>query len=251
MIRTLLALYAASTLAACAAPAPATSPSPTRKAEESRDPALPVAAFIDSAALHQALLTAPPAPPEFPRKSVFVVRYDSTGALLRVYSVFSRFSPEEYGLTMSTLLRAHVKPRLPVARESVQMVWLQSGATPVIAVLGSDIVEVPPEMSNRSMVARELEGAVQRLLRGRPDLAGRQVTGLVSMRVTEEGLPTNSLLRLSTGTADIDREIIAVARSMRFSPARLGEHPVPVLVTLPVSLVFPAPPAQPATGQRP
>lgn len=246
MTRTLLAVFAAFALAACAAPAPANKPSPTK----TEDPPLPVAAFIDSAGLHQALLAAPPAPQEFTRRPIFSVRYDSTGALLEVEPIFARLAPAEYARTMAALLRAHVKPSISTTRESWQRVWLQSGATPKIAVL-DDGLEVRPQMNNRVAVGRELNSAVQRLLQIRPDLAGREFTGTVSMRVTEDGLPTNSLIRRSTGVPDVDRAIIAVARTMRFSPARLDEYPVSVIVQVPVTLHFPAAQAQPAAGERP
>jgi TonB family protein len=249
MKRALAALFAASLLAGCAGTPPAGSPSASRPATARRpadpDPPLPVAAFIDSAALHQALLGAPLAPADFKRRPLFSVEYDSTGALKSVEPAPMRLIPAEYGRTMAALLRTHVAPRLATPRETFQRVWLQSGPTPKIEVLGN-AVAVRPDINNRGVVARELGFVVQRLLQTRPGLAGRRATAQVRMRVSDAGLPESSVLERSTGDSEMDRAIITVARTMRFSPARLDEYPVRVLVTVPITLVFPDPLTPPA-----
>ena len=249
MKRPLALLVAASLLAGCTAPAPASKPSPTKNTEDQDSP-LPVAAFIDSAALHQALLSAPLAPADFKLRTLFSVRYDSTGTLQTVVPVWSRAFPAEYGRTMSELLRAHVKPSIPTRRETWQRVWLQSGPTPKIAVLGG-AVEARPTLNNRGVVGRELNAAVQRLLQIRPGLTGQQVTGEVTMRVTEDGRATDALLRRSTGDSEVDREILSVARFMRFSPARIDGYPVSSMIRVPISFVFTGPMDQPPAGVRP
>jgi TonB family protein len=101
------------------------------------------------------------------------------------------------------------------------------------------------------VVARELGFVVQRMLQTRPGLAGRRATAQVRMRVSETGLPESSVLERSTGDSEMDRAIISVARTMRFSPARLDEYPVRVLVTVPVTLVFPDPLMSPAGAPNP
>ncbi|HEX8359971.1 MAG TPA: energy transducer TonB [Longimicrobium sp.] len=252
MKRALAAVFAASLLAGCAGAPPAASPPASRPAAAARrpadpDPPLPVAAFIDSAALHQALLGAPLAPPDFRRRPLFSVEYDSTGALKSVEPVSARLIPAEYGRTMAALLRTHVAPRLATPRETFQRVWLQSGPTPKIEVLGN-AVAVRPDINNRSVVAAELGLAVQRLLATRPGLAGRRATAQVRIRVSDAGLPESSVVERSTGDPAMDRAIIAVARRMRFSPARLDEYPVKVLVTVPITLVFPDPLMLPSAG---
>jgi TonB family protein len=254
MKRALAALFAASLLAGCAGTPPAAGPSASRPAAAARrpadpDPPLPVAAFIDSAALYQALLGAPLAPADFKRRPLFSVEYDSTGALKSVEPASARLIPAEYGRTMAALLRAHVAPRLARPRETFQRVWLQSGPTPKIEVLGN-AVAVRPDINNRGVVARELGFVVQRLLQARPGLAGRRATAQVRMRVSDAGLPESSVLERSTGDSEMDRAIISVARTMRFSPARLDEYPVRVLVTVPITLVFPDP-LSPPTGMSP
>ncbi len=241
MPRTLFVLLAASLLGAGAASAQGSRPAPP-KAPADPDPPLPVAAFIDSAALHQALLAAPLAPREFKLKPIFMVRYDRAGALQGVDPISDRLIPAEFGRAMAALLRAHVRPSLDPARESEQRVWIQSGPTPKIAVI-ADIVEARPQLSNRGSVGTALAGSVQRLLRERPYLAERRVSSIVSMRVSEDGKPENPVLRQTTGEPEIDREILIIARTMRFVPATLDGYPVKVTVTVPVNLQFPAPAA--------
>ena len=253
MIRTLSSLALIVMLGGCAAAAPAAAPA-TALAPERRPTFanLPVSAFIDSAALHRALLAAPPAPAEFRLKPLYVVVYDSTGGLKDVKTVSERHFPAEYGRQMVELLRANVRPRVAATRPSVNYVWLQSGSSPRIAV-EEGLVEVRPRLQNTSAVTRELSRASERLQRSNPGLAGRSVTASVSMRVTQEGVPEEPRLSQSTGNIQIDREIIGVAHSMRFAPASLNGYPVSVLIELPITLAFnpPQQPPQPAFPPRP
>jgi TonB family protein len=239
MIRTLSSLALFTALGACAAAAPGANPAPARSAPE---PTLPVATFIDSVALHQALLAAPPAPAGFRLRPLFRVAYDSTGVLKEVSTYSTTHFPAEYGRQMVEMLRAHVRPRITSARESWNTVWLQSGSSPKIAVL-SNAVEVKPALVNTADISRELQRVSQRLQRLDPGLAGQQRTAGVSMRVSEEGVPEEPTVRRSTGSFQIDREILNVARLMRFSPATVNEYPVRVFVQIPITVVF--------TEQRP
>jgi TonB family protein len=251
MKRSLALLVAAALLGGCAAATPpATTPAgPAARRPADPDPPLPLSAFVDSTGLHQALLNGPLTPPDFKLRPIFSVEYDSAGVLESVEPVSTRLIPAEYGRTMAALLRTHVAPRLATPRESLQRVWLQSGPSPRIQVLGS-AVEARPILNNRLVVARELESVVLRILQTRPGLAGRRFPAEVRMRVTETGLPESAALVRSTSDYEIDRALITVARTMRFSPARLDEYPVKVLVVVPIILHFPET-QQPATGVRP
>lgn len=244
MIRAFSSLAFLSVLGACAAAAPPSAPAPERTPPIAR---LPVSAFIDSAALHQALLAAPAAPAEFRLRPIYVVAYDKTGALEEVRVMSERQFPAEYGRRMVELLRANVRPRTISSKPAVNYVWMESGSSPRIAVV-ADLVEVRPRLQNTATVTRELSRASERLVRANPGLAGRSVTAQVAMRVTEEGMPEEPRLAQSTGSIEIDREIIGVARSMRFAPASLNGYPVKVLVQLPVTLTFQQPQPQPQPG---
>jgi hypothetical protein len=247
MIRTLSCLSLLGVLGACAAAPPTAAPAPARRPEIVE---LPVSAFIDSAALHQALLAAPPAPAEFRLKPLYVVVYDSTGALKEVRTMGERQFPVEYGRQMVELLRANVRPRIAATKPSVNYVWLQSGSSPRIAV-DEALVEARPRLQNTSAVSRELSRASERLQRANPGLAGRSVTAQVAMRVSEEGVPEDPRLSQSTGNIQIDREIMGVAHTMRFAPANLSGYTVKVLVQLPITLTFPQAPQQPQPGMPP
>jgi hypothetical protein len=246
MLRTLSSLALLAMLGACAAAAPA-APAPQRRSSFIK---LPVSAFIDSAALHQALLAAPPAPAEFRLKPLYMVVYDSTGALKDVNTISERQFPAEYGRQMVELLRANVRPRVAATKPSVNYVWLQSGSSPRIA-LEELLVEVRPRLQNTGAVTRELARASERLQRSNPGLAGRSVTARVSMRVSEDGVPEEPRLGQSTGSIPIDREIMGVAQLMRFAPASLSGYAVKSLVQLPITLTFPPQQSQPASPRVP
>jgi len=247
MFRRSSVLVLLAVLGACAPAAPATAPaaapSPVRAL---LGPKLPLSAFVDSAALHQALLAAPSAPADFRLKPLYVVVYDSTGALKTVRTMSERQFPAEYGRRMVELLRASVRPRITATKLTVNYVWLQSGSSPRIAV-EEDLVEARPRLANTATISRELTRAVGRLQQSDPGLAGRNLTAQVAMMVSEEGVPEEPRIERSTGNVYVDREVIAVARSMRFFPASLSGYTVRVLVQIPVTLVFPEP-RPPATG---
>ncbi|HEX8209183.1 MAG TPA: energy transducer TonB [Longimicrobium sp.] len=248
MIRTLSFLALLSVLGACASTAPSARRAPAEKVV--LVPRLPVSAFIDSAALHQALLAAPPAPAGFRLRPLFRVAYDSTGALKEVETISRTHFPQEYGQQMVELLRAHVRPRITTGKEEWNTVWLQSGRSPKIVAIPA-VVTVRPRVANTAVVTRELTRVSQRLQQLNSTLAGRQFTAGVSMLVSEEGVPEEPRIERSTGDVQIDREILNVARMMRFTPGMVEEYPVKITVQIPISLVFPLPSVAPNGTPRP
>ena len=235
--RLLAWLALAVVLGACTQTGPGAGPRPKREAAE---PKLALSAFIDSAGLHQALLAAPPAPADFALKPLFSVRYDSTGVLEEVEPISRRYFPAEYGRQMVEILRTHVRPRITATKETWYTVWLQSGSSPKIALL-PELTEVRPVLANGPAIVRALDFASQRLQEARPELAGRRLTARVTMRVTDEGLTEALRLNMGTGDPHTDREILTIARSLRFTPASLEGHPVTVLATLPITISIPRP----------
>lgn len=201
-------------------------------------PRLPVSAFIDSAALHQALLSAPSVPATLTRRALFSVVYDSTGALEEVEPFSRTVIPEEWGATVAALLRRHTAPRLATGKSSSQVVALVTGASPKIEVL-REVTEVKPVLLNGSLIARQLREVASRLVGAYG--AGTEFVAVVSMRVDETGVPVAPIIYRSTGQPAVDREILTVAGRMRFQPALVAGYPVKVLTSLPVSLVIPGP----------
>jgi TonB family protein len=200
--------------------------------------ALPVAAFIDSAALHQALLGAPPVPATLTRRALFRVVYDSTGALREVEPLSRTGIPEEWGATVAGLLRRHATPRIATGKSSSQLVGLVTGASPAISVVET-VVEAKPVLLNGPFVARQLSEVARRLAGTYG--AGREFHAVVSMRVDEAGVPVEPVIYRSTGQPPVDREILAVAGRMRFRPAQISGYPVTTLVSLPINMIIPEP----------
>lgn len=247
MFRRPSSLVLLAVLGACAPAAPpaspAAAPSPVR---ELLGPDLPLSAFIDSAALHQALLAAPPAPAEFRLKPLYVVVYDSTGALKDVKMMSERQFPAEYGRRMVELLRANVRPRIAATKPSVNHVWLQSGSSPRIEVQLA-LVEARPKLSNTATISRAMTTVAERLQQANPGLAGSQLTVEVSMLVSDEGVPEEPKILRSSGNFAVDRDLVTLARSMRFTPATVDGYAVKVHVRVPVTIIIPQP-RQPSTN---
>jgi hypothetical protein len=209
------------------------------------DTTLPVAAFIDSAALHQALLGAPPVPATLKQQPLFSVAYDSTGVLTEVEPLSDVIIPPVWGDTIAAILRRHVSPRLTTRKPIVEYVWLVSGPSPRIAVM-DDPVELRPQLLNGPEVTRAVEALATKLSRTSLDARGREFRAILTVRVNQQGAPEAPLLFRSSGSVAVDREIVALAALMCFQPARLWEYPVRVLVSMPITIVVP--PSEPVTG---
>lgn len=235
MKRILAVFVALASLGACASARPGgagTAPD--------AEPSLPLAAFVDSAALHQALLSAPPVPSDFKRPPFFRVTYDSTGALAEVEPISEKLFPAEWGAQIAALLRRHAAPKLASAKEAHEVVWLVSGPSPVIQVV-ENVTEVKPVLLSGSHAARQLSEVAKRLSGAYG--AGTEFDAVVSMRVDPTGTVAAATIQRSTGQPAVDREILLVAGRMRFQPGQVAGYPVTVLVSLPVSLVIPGPSA--------
>ncbi len=243
MFRALSFLAILAVLGACA-----TAPAGPAKRSKVPEPNLPVSAFIDSAALHQALLTAPPVPPELTLKPLFSVLYDSTGTLATVEPISKFVMPAEWGGTIAALLRQHVAPRLSARKGASEIVWLVSGATPRIAVIDA-AVEARPRLQNTAQMARELDALAQRLVLRAPYLGGGSYTAEVAAAVDGHGIPLAPYLVRRSADPEINREMLEIAKKMRFSPALLEGYPVKVLVQIPLTVVLPAPPGETSTGR--
>ncbi|HEX8359972.1 MAG TPA: energy transducer TonB [Longimicrobium sp.] len=218
---------AVAALCACAAPAVLSA--------QGRVEHLPVAAFIDSAGLHQALLSAPPAPARSPRRWLFSVGYDSSGALVHVKPLIPRGAAAEYATALAELLRAHTKTRIAPGEGHGEYVWLRSGSAPRVDV-AEDLSEQHPELRNQAEIRGVLGRASRRLVASRQDLVGYQTTGVVSFRIGEDGVPSAVEVIRGTEDPDIVRELVAIAEAMRFIPAEIEGIPVAVLVQIPITL---------------
>jgi len=217
-------------------------------AQSDEEPPLPLSAFVDSAALHQALRAAPPAPADFKRKLILTVTLDTLGGTPAVEVVGKRYVPPAYADTMAALMRAHLRPQGRIAEARMERVWLRSGSEPYVGLVAG-VIEVRPMISNRSAVMVEMDRAVVAILARRPDLAGRTSRVFLRMRINEEGVPEHVEVTRGSDLLAIG-EAGRVAQRMRFRPAQLDGYPVSVLVELPLEFKFPEPAVPGAGGAR-
>lgn len=225
MIRTFSFLALLAMLGACAA-------SPAFAQYEP----LPLSSFVDSTRLHRALLDAPQPPARTPRRMVFLVRYDTTGALKDVRALVRRSLPGGYDSVMVSLLRTHVVPRLPFRRAKGETLWLRSGSEPRIAVV--EARQVMPSLTNTGALQQAMEAAAKRLVAAHPQLVGYETTRNVSFSIGADGVPTGAVTVRGKADDEIDPEIVAIVRGMRFRPATVQGVPVDIDVELPITLVF-------------
>lgn len=198
---------------------------------------LALAEFVDSAALHQALAAAPPAPAGAPRRHLFWVRYDSTGALETVRAHVRAPSPGGYDSTMVALLRPHLRPQLARGRGAGEVLWLRPGSSPRISVLKS-ASEEQPRLTNMDALQSRMEAAAKRLVAGWPELAGREGTGVVGFTISDAGIPTGARYLSGPRSPEFQREIVAIVEAMRFRPALIEGVPVETRAELPITLTF-------------
>jgi TonB family protein len=193
----------------------------------------PVSAFVDSAALVQALGTLDlPAPGRMP--PLFAIHVDSTG-VAGVEPLYPDM-PAAYAQPVLSALRAALKPqpRTPNGRFTYLRVVAGAGARIEQPTLQED----QPALANADAVSRYIAHVVSRM-EGRLKAAGvTTYSALISFPVAADGVPDagSARVRGSSGDAELDAEAVAAVARMRFRPARIEGVPVKAWVTLP--LVF-------------
>jgi protein TonB len=110
----------------------------------------------------------------------------------------------------------------PVTREGTEEARRVDRFTPMT---------VKPELKNRSEVARELERRYPRLLR-ESGIGGAPV---IWFYIDEQGVVQRTELKQTSGYPTLDEAALAVARVMRFSPARNFDRIVAVWVYQPIT----------------
>jgi TonB family protein len=201
-------------------------------------PPLRVSTFIDSAALHQALLSAPPVPSGLPERALFTVSYDSTGTLKEVNAFYHPLLQREWGDTMSALLRRHLAPRLPARKAAFEFLGLASGPSPRIEVLEYR-VDARPVIANGEAVARELRSFGQRLRDNKEYKPGERFRATLAVLMDPEGNTMMARVRTGTGKVDVDAAFRRIAEQMRFQPAQFSGYPVPIRATIPFEIIVP------------
>ncbi len=201
-------------------------------AQDARRPAgddRPLAAYVDSAALHAALSGMAPLAGDAVTP-VFTVEFGPDGALVHVepFPGLGRGYAEE----VVKALRAHVRRQRPSGASSSIHLHLVAGPSPRIARVDPAAV-TPPSVSNMGRIAALLEDAMRVYRAQLEGLAGGR-TAIIDMRVLENGRVEDLRIVTSTGNAVLDREALKVAARARFRPAMLNGRPVRVRAVLPL-----------------
>jgi TonB family protein len=181
---------------------------------------IPLSAFLDSAALVRALaaLSVPEQPRELP--PLFVVQFDSTGAVEVVESVLEH-TPDSYAEPVAHVIRAHVRaePRL-----GSQAVFLVAATGSESFVARKQVTSALPRPIDVVLMSRTSEQVMQRFF-SRRDSASLASPYVVQFRFRVEGdgsvdSATVALLA-SSGDPELDREALHLAQEIRFRPSRL------------------------------
>lgn len=201
---------------------------------QEREPAdPPLAALLDSAALHQALLAAPAAPSE--RATVFRVYRVAADSAVEVIAHW-RNAPREYVDAVEPLIHSSLRSPGPATPYYVAL-RVEGGPAPRIRMV--ELVEQRPELENSRDMTRILTSFARSYVRRDPSLSGQQRVLTFRARVGEDGTISEARLERGTGSTALDAEAMNVSRRMRFRPAKIGDEPVAVWITLPITLMFP------------
>lgn len=226
MIRTIRAALLA---AACA----------TSAGAQKAPPPLPLSAYVDSAALHQALrATLPPPPLTRGDQLLFQVSYGDSGELEEVESLACRPPAGEYQKEMAALLRAHVRTQMEKRERDGTILRVQGGPRPRLEI-ARDVREDRPELIERDELRRRMDAIARRIVTQHPELKRHMSEGVLRMRIDESGAVVAPTLIQRSNLDAINAGYLEVANSMRFRPAMINRCPVMVLVELPVTFYFP------------
>ncbi len=192
----------------------------------------PLTAYVDSAALHDALSRIPPLAGD-EVAHVFTLEFGPDGALLHV-EPFSGLTGG-YAEEVVKALTAHARRQRASGLPTSIHLHVAAGPSPRIARVDPSAV-TPPAVSNMGRIAALLEDAV-RAHGAQLERLGRR-TAVVDMRVLENGRVEDVRMESSTGSPLLDQQALKVAARARFRPAMLNWRPVRVRVVLPLSFLL-------------
>jgi TonB family protein len=181
-------------------------------------------AWVDSAALHSDLarLSGPQA-----GAIVFSVRYSSAGEVERVGPIFQGY-PDGYVRPLESALRAHLRRRSDREEPSVALL-VQGGASPLIRFVRLGRAQAVPALGN----GREVNAAIARATQTNGSTRGQTV--VIGGVVAVDGALASPTVARSSGSTEVDREALRIARLMRFSPARIDGVAIQAPTSIPVT----------------
>ena len=230
----LAAMLLATTLLATSAAAHAQVAPPT--AADTAPPS--VQAYLDSAALHAALVQLAPSPATRRIAHVFRVEFDSAGRPRAAHAAAPRVMARAYRDAVAPLVTAALRPIDPRPDGRQVLLLVEAGASPRIAEI--TLPQQRPSVANLGRLGHVLHEEAQAIVNADTTLLGRELTARVSMRVDEDGIASLAAIERSSGRADVDAAALRATRIIRLRPALLDGEPVPVRVVLPIRFVFPA-----------
>lgn len=157
------------------------------------------------------------------------------------------------------VLEGTVPPPVLAALDSVVQNQVGPWSTPYVNMMlrpgeelefGDSATVVRPDLRNRGYLTTQLS----RYLERNPEVGvpGQRIDMAVRALVSRTGAIPYVELTRSSGRLQIDQEVMAIVRRMRVRPARIGNHPVDVWVSLPVALQIPQQlPSQSQPGRPP
>ncbi len=158
------------------------------------------------------------------------------------------------------VLEGTVPPPVLAALDSVVQNQVGAWSTPTVNEMlrpeeeldfSDSVTVVLPDLRNRGTLAMSLT----RYLERHPELGlpGQMISLEVHALVSRTGAVPHVEMMRSSGKVQIDQEVMAILRRMRVRPARVGNRPVDVWISLPVVMEIPKPaspqPSRDASGR--
>lgn len=200
---------------------------------------LPLSAYVDSAALHRALLAAPEPPPgTSPNRLLFQMTFGEDGELKEVQSLACRPPAGEYENALASLIRAHVRPQSGARKRTGEIVRVRGGGAARVEI-ADHVREDRPVVADERAVGSHIDAVAKRIVREHPELKNHEVEGIVRMIVTDSGTVASASFEQSTTVEAVNAGMLEVARAIRFRPAAVNRCPVAVLVEMPITFTFP------------
>jgi TonB family protein len=158
---------------------------------------------------------------------VFSVRYSSAGEVERVGPIFQGY-PDGYVRPLESALRAHLRRRSDLEEPNAALL-VQGGASPLIRFVRLGRAQAVPALGN----GREVDAAIARATQTNGSTRGQTV--VIGGVVAVDGALASPTVARSSGSTEVDREALRIARLMRFSPARIDGVAIQAPTSIPVT----------------
>lgn len=210
-------------------------PRPLPAVRDTAAPTPPIDSLFDLAALRARLGALPAAPDTGFLRRLFRMHWDTAGrplAPVAVQPVTGEWRDSVVAALRAT--RRTIGPRNAPLQVHLEV---RTGPEADAALHALEIADV--RLSDPRRLQRQLQGAVQEILRDDDALLGRELTARVRLAVGPDGLPSDLVLVAPSGHARIDEAALQLVRQSLFVPMRVNGIAVKSLAVLPLRFVFP------------